>query len=157
MDEPEREDGPLVVVIDDEKTIADAICRYLRVCGWRVRAFTDAFAGLEAVLEDPPFALITDVAMPGLDGLELVRHVRRALGEARPHTMFISANLLDHAERELADAYFEKPFRVSAVEEALARWSAPPGTEVGSSGTRLKRPVRRGEDGGRESGTGNGA
>lgn len=133
--------GRTVVVIDDERPIADAISRFLAACGWDVVVCSDAQRGLDAVVRDPPFVLLTDMAMPGLDGVTLVRRMRAALGERAPRVMFISANEPTAQELELVDTYRRKPFRVSELERTLRTWAEEEDrAQVTASGTRQKRP-----------------
>lgn len=131
--------GLRVVVVDDELTIAEALARYLRACGWTVQVFHDPTEALTSVLDDPPFALLTDLSMPGLDGATLVRRVRRRLGDRAPKVVFISANEPVGEDRRLADALCRKPFRISRLEQKLRAWADDAARDpTKSSGTRLR-------------------
>jgi len=144
---PGRSDevGLRVVVVDDEATLAEALARYLGACGWTVETFRDPLRALERVLDDPPFALLTDLSMPGLDGVTLARCVRDNLDDRAPRIVFVSANEPSVADRALANALCRKPFRISRLEELLRAWADDEKRdEAKSSGTR-RRPgaIRR--------------
>jgi DNA-binding response OmpR family regulator len=72
MQEPHR-----ILVVDDERPIADTLCQILRKAGYECRP---AYSGTDALLtlsEFSPALIISDVVMPGLDGIEMAKTVRR--------------------------------------------------------------------------------
>lgn len=60
-----------VYVVDDDELVLRAIERLVTATGYRVKAFADPTAALDAIQETPPRVLITDLEMPGMTGLEL--------------------------------------------------------------------------------------
>jgi DNA-binding NtrC family response regulator len=71
-----------ILVVDDERGAAAALSRLLRLDGYEATAFESA-AAARAVIETEPFdAVITDLEMPGIHGLDIVRAARRARPDA---------------------------------------------------------------------------
>ena len=66
---------PTVFLLDDDPEMVKALTRLLRAKRFEVRGFTSVPAFLEAWRPDDTACLVLDVAMPGLDGLELQRHL----------------------------------------------------------------------------------
>ncbi|MEO0479638.1 MAG: response regulator transcription factor [Planctomycetota bacterium] len=66
-----------IVVVEDETDILEVIEYNLAREGYRVRAFRDGEEGLEAVRRDAPDLVILDLMLPGLDGLEICRRIKR--------------------------------------------------------------------------------
>jgi signal transduction histidine kinase len=77
--------APLVYVVDDDPLVLASVGRLLEVeTPYRVRTFDAARDALAAMAADPPDVLLTDLSMPGMDGLELLRRAREAApGAAR--------------------------------------------------------------------------
>lgn len=65
-----------VVVVDDDRTSLEIAQAYVRRVGHRVRAFTRPTEALDAIRDDPPQILVTDMVMPGLSGIDLAGQAR---------------------------------------------------------------------------------
>jgi two-component system OmpR family response regulator len=114
------ENGPRVLVVDDEPSIVDAVATSLRYEGFTVDEAMTGRKALAQAQEDPPDLLILDVMLPDLDGLEVTRRLR-ADGLRIP-VLFLTAR--DTLQDKLAgltvggDDYVTKPF---ALAEVIAR------------------------------------
>ncbi|MDO9508877.1 MAG: response regulator transcription factor [Thermovirgaceae bacterium] len=111
---PER-----ILVVEDEKTIAELIAEALKRRGYRVEAVHDGDGGLYAVETTLPDLVILDVMLPGMDGWEVCRRIRE-----NPATKGIPVLMLTarRDERDLlagfdvgADDYMKKPFSVNEL------------------------------------------
>jgi DNA-binding response OmpR family regulator len=117
----------LVLVVEDERAIADLVRLYLARDGFGVHVEADGAAGLAAARRLHPVAIVLDVGLPGLDGTELCRRLR-ADGDWTP-VLFVTARD-DEIDRVLglelgADDYVTKPFSprelVARVKTVLRR------------------------------------
>jgi DNA-binding response OmpR family regulator len=125
----------LVLVVEDDRAIAELVRLYLRREGFGVQVEGDGAAALDAVARLHPVAVVLDVGLPGLDGVEVCRRLR-AGGDWTP-VLFVTARD-DEVDRivglELgADDYVTKPFSprelVARVRAVLRRAGGPPGSE----------------------------
>lgn len=111
-----------VVVADDNADMREYLQRLLTGAGYRVAAVTDGMSALDAVRADPPDLVVSDVMMPGLDGLALVAALRSDPRTASIPVVLLSARAGQEASIEGlqagADDYLVKPF---AAAELLAR------------------------------------
>jgi two-component system, OmpR family, response regulator MprA len=109
-----------VLVVDDDAPIRRMLIRTLAAEGYEVETAADGGEALAAVERSVPDLLVLDVAMPGVDGLDVCRRVRRA-GLGLPILLLTARDAV--ADRVVgldagADDYLVKPF---AAEELLAR------------------------------------
>ena len=112
-----------VLVTDDERSVRSAVRRALALEGYQVSEAEDGAQALEAIATNRPDAVVLDVMMPELDGLEVCRALRDS-GDAMPVLMLTARDEIDQRVRGLdagADDYLVKPF---ALEELLARLRA---------------------------------
>ena len=122
----------LVVVIEDETVIADVVRRYLIAAGFGVRICGTGQDGMSAIRSDRPAAVVLDIGLPDMDGLDLCRRLRAA-GDWTP-VLFVTARDED-VDRILGlemggDDYLVKPFNpreLVARVRAVLRRSAGPG------------------------------
>jgi PAS domain S-box-containing protein len=70
-----------VLIVEDNADAAEILCTSLGLAGHDVKVATDGLAGVERALAETPEVMIVDVGLPGLDGYEVARRVRHALGE----------------------------------------------------------------------------
>jgi two-component system, OmpR family, response regulator MprA len=109
-----------ILVVDDEPAVRDAVDRALRLDGHEVALAEDGRAALDALAATPPDALVLDLLMPHVDGLEVCRRLRAA-GDRTPVLVLTARDAIADRVRGLdagADDYLVKPF---ALEELLAR------------------------------------
>ena len=105
-------DQPSVWVVDDDASIRWVLEKALSDVGWRITVFDNASDVLRQVQSDNPDIIITDIRMPGIDGLELLRY----LNDQRPSlpviVMTAHPDLKDalSAYRPVAFEYLAKPF-----------------------------------------------
>jgi DNA-binding response OmpR family regulator len=109
---PAVESKGLVLVVEDDRAIADLVCLYLRREGFGASVETDGRGALDAVRRLRPVAVILDVGLPVLDGIEVCRTLRTS-GDWTP-VLFVTARD-DEVDRVLgrelgADDYLTKPF-----------------------------------------------
>ena len=147
-----------VLVVDDDPAVRASLERALKLEGYEVLTAADGSEALREVAVAPPDALVLDVLMPELDGLEVCRRMREA-ADRTPVLMLTARDEVSDRVDGLdagADDYLVKPF---ALEELLARLRAllrrsEPAPE-GNGGLRIEdltldpatREVHRGERG----------
>jgi two-component system response regulator MprA len=110
-----------ILVVDDERAVRDSLRRALELEGYTVELADNGREALDRLDSPPePDALVLDVLMPGMDGLEVCRTLRRK-GNRLPVLMLTARTQVDDRVEGLdagADDYLTKPF---ALEELLAR------------------------------------
>ncbi len=110
-----------ILVVDDERAVRESLRRALELEGYEIELANDgqeALYRLESQAE--PDAVVLDVLMPGLDGLEVCKRLRRS-GSKLPVLMLTARDAVENRVAGLdagADDYLTKPF---ALEELLAR------------------------------------
>jgi len=112
-------DKPRILVVDDEPQLIRVLRTGLTSHGFEVRAAADGLAGFEVFSDWQPDLIITDLAMPNLDGLELCRRVRAI---SQVPIIILSAKGEEKTKVEAlnigADDFVTKPF---GIDELLAR------------------------------------
>jgi CheY-like chemotaxis protein len=121
-------DSPLVLVVDDDEDTRAIYTYSLEQMGYRTWTESSGEEGLVAARLLRPFAILMDVAMPGMDGIETTRLLR---ADPRTHTALIvvvtahGAVKFSEARRAGCDAYFCKPFNPFALDEVLRTLRTP--------------------------------
>ena len=86
---PVGEDVRRIVVVDDEKRIADTLALILRSAGYVAEVAYDGISGLALCGEYRPDLVISDVVMPGMSGIELAMEISRELPTCRILLYFV--------------------------------------------------------------------
>ena len=116
--------------MDDDRAVREALRRALTLAGYEVQAAPDGEQALELVVQAVPDAVVLDVGMPGIDGLEVCRRLRR-LGNRVPILMLTARDAVSDRIDGLdvgADDYMVKPFDVGELKariRALLRRAGP--------------------------------
>jgi two-component system, OmpR family, response regulator MprA len=116
-----RVPAPRILVVDDEPALRSALERALRMEGYGVELAEDGPRALDAVVVAQPDAVVLDVAMPGMDGLEVCRRMR-AGGDRTPVLMLTARDAVDDRVAGLdagADDYLVKPFALRELQARL--------------------------------------
>jgi two-component system response regulator MprA len=150
-----------ILVVDDDQAVRESLRRSLAFNGYEVDLAADGMEALDTIAARRPDAVVLDVMMPRLDGVETCRRLRSA-GEDLPVLVLTARDAVSDRVAGLdagADDYLPKPF---ALEELLARLrallrrtqaEARPGTGAGADVLRFSdltldpgtREVRRGD------------
>jgi DNA-binding response OmpR family regulator len=114
--------SPLILIVEDEPTIAGAVARRLAAEGYRVQAVGDGLAAVKAAAALRPDLILLDVMLPGIDGLEVCRRVQAE----RPAPVMMLTARDDETDKLIglgvgADDYMTKPF---SMRELVARVKA---------------------------------
>ena len=112
-----------ILVVDDEPDIVELIVRLLAK-DHHVSCAYSAAEALAMIDDCDPGVAIVDVAMPGMDGLELVRSIRGRETTRRLPVVFLSARVLPadiEAGLTLGDEYLTKPCRGDVLREVVDR------------------------------------
>ena len=112
-----------ILVVDDDRAVRESLRRSLSFNGYAVDLAEDGVEALEAITNDRPDAVVLDVMMPRMDGLEVCRQLR-STGDDLPILVLTARDSVSERVGGLdagADDYLPKPF---ALEELLARLRA---------------------------------
>jgi DNA-binding response OmpR family regulator len=115
--------GTRVLVVEDDRSIARLLQLELEHSGLAVRCAYDGPSGLDAAAEFDPAVVVLDIMLPGLDGVGVLKGLRRR-GSKVPVVMLTARDAIPDKVHSLnlgADDYLTKPF---SVEELLARLQA---------------------------------
>jgi two-component system response regulator MprA len=135
-----------VLVVDDDRAVRDALRRVLTLADYEVQIAEGGLEAIEAVVQSVPDAVVLDVGMPEVDGLEVCARLRR-LGNRVPILMLTARVEISDRVAGLdagADDYLVKPFdndELKARLRALLRRSGPDGDpdELSFAEVRLDR------------------
>ena len=127
---------PLIVVVEDDAQIRRVVEGYLQQEGFRVLTAFDGPPGLALIQREQPTLVILDIMLPGMDGLEIMRHLRASGNPtvAAVYVVMLTARV-EETDRVLglelgADDYVTKPFSprelTARVRSALRRLDGQP-------------------------------
>lgn len=114
---------PRIFLVDDDDSLRRVLSLELGEAGFDVRAFPSAAGVVEAVRREPPDALLVDLRMPGVDGLELLAQVRATDERAQVVVLTGHGAVPDAVEamRRGAHDFLAKPVRLDVLEQVLRR------------------------------------
>ncbi len=115
-------ENPLVLVVDDDPDILDAICDILQGEGYRVARARHGLEALDRVTQQRPDLILLDLMMPVMDGLALAQALRdRKLDDGLPIVVISADGNPQKAAAVGAQVYLAKPFDIDALLSAVGR------------------------------------
>lgn len=109
--------GARVLVVDDDSDLVESYKQILEMAGYHVATALSGEAALDLVRAERPDVVFTDVAMPNMDGFELIARLKDALGPQTPPIVVCSA--FDMTEEEAAargaELFLQKPASAAAL------------------------------------------
>jgi len=120
----EAAERPLILVIDDDQPVRQSLEMLLQIYGFDVLTAADGEAGLRAYRDHHPAAVITDIMMPGRDGIETIRTIRHEFPDAKIIAMsgggrIGNTDFVSLAVKLGADCGIHKPFDIEKPVELL--------------------------------------
>jgi len=106
-----------IVIVEDEPALGALVAAYLNRAGYTVTIYGDGHSALQAIAMDPPALVLLDILLPELDGLSVLREVRRI----HPEVAIIVLSALSQEPSRIqglsagADDYITKPFSPAEV------------------------------------------
>ena len=133
--------GTKALIIDDSPTVVAALRKVLRSAGYETREALDAEHGLTLIDQDPPELIFLDIILPGMNGFNALRTIRKQPASQHIPVIMISGNESAteqfYANRIGADDFMKKPFsrhEIFARIEALLDEQFVPRRRAGDAG-----------------------
>ncbi len=117
-----------ILIVDDEPGIVQSLSIRLRAKGFEVICADNGEAGLALASDESPSLILLDIRMPGMDGFEVLRHLKRLDSTREIPVIALSANAVEKSRTQVlslgAAHFMEKPFDganlVAMIESLLA-------------------------------------
>lgn len=123
----EADEAGRILVVEDESSILTALTLLLDMEGYRVAEATNGRQALERLASFAPDLIVTDYMMPYMDGIEMVRQIRKNPAFADVPIILISAALPPNTETEgLIDAALSKPVGIDELLSVIDELLKPP-------------------------------
>ena len=106
---------PIILVVEDHHDIAAMVCEHLEHEGYEVDYAADGITGLHLAVTEEFDAIVLDLMLPGMDGLDVCRKFRNEAGKNTPILMLTARDTLEDKVAGLdagADDYLVKPFEL---------------------------------------------
>ena len=131
----------MIFCVEDDRSIRDLMIYTLNASGFEAAGFSDASALFEALAKSTPQLIMLDIMLPGMDGVEILKHLRSQHSTADIPVIMATAKGTEYDKviglDSGADDYLAKPFgmmemvsRIKAVlrrtRQGRTRWAIPP-------------------------------
>ena len=107
-----------ILVVEDHHDTSFTLCRLLKMEGYEVEHAIDGMAGYNSATSYHPDLIVTDIQMPGMNGIEMIRRIRQDTTLSRTAIIVMSAygkRTINEAMEAGADGFVEKPLDFDTV------------------------------------------
>lgn len=119
-----------VLIVDDDVAVAQAISNLVSLFDWEARIVHGPRSAIMALQKEPPALILLDLNIPGVDGLEVCRYIKRDPLARDIAVVFVTAEddpgMVEKARQAGAMDYLVKPIDVDRLEEILKRLPQQP-------------------------------
>ncbi len=116
-------DSRKIVIIEDEPDTAEMYAEMMRISGYSVVKFFGGLSAVEQLVDQDPSAVVLDLMMPDLSGLEVLNYIKSQPSLAKIPVVIVSAKTMpEDIETGLkagANAYLTKPVSYSSLKQAI--------------------------------------
>ena len=101
-----------ILLIDDDESISEVIQIFLEEQGYKVKSYVDGLDIVGKINKAKPGIILLDYLLPGKNGVEIAREIRKKLSARKLPLIMIAANTIYKEESQTVgiDAFLEKPF-----------------------------------------------
>lgn len=126
-----------ILVVDDEFDIAEVVGSILRADGYPVELASNGREALQHLAaKGAPSLVILDVMMPFVNGLEVLRHMKRTAGLEQVPVILMSAVSPTVAQKDFGwNAFLRKPFNLDALTALVVQYAGKPELPQAASGS----------------------
>lgn len=136
----------LVYLVDDDRGMVSATSQWLSLSGLKIRAFADPAALIKVLKHNQPCVVISDIRMPGIDGMELMKLIHAK--DQRIPVILITGHgdipLAVEAMKQGAFEFIPKPFSpdnlLEVTKKAQQKWAVPAETGKANEDVDQKQP-----------------
>lgn len=115
----------LVLIVDDEPVTAEALANMISLLGHETQVALSPRTAIQSMQRKAPNLILLDLNMPGVDGLEVCRYIKRDPSASATPVIFITAEddptVIEKAKEAGASGYMVKPVDFEALETVLAQ------------------------------------
>ena len=129
-----------ILLVEDDAAIREGVADGLAFEGYQAAGVANGREALDWLeREGPPSVVVLDLLMPIMNGAQLLERLRADPRWAGVPAVLMSAAMPGREALPRADAYIQKPFDLSQLVAALARWCPPPGNGPSAGGAAAPR------------------
>lgn len=118
---------PRILVVDDDISVVHLMRETLQMEGYEVLTAMDGLTAREIAWAQTPDLIISDISMPGMDGLAAIESIYERPSMKRTPIIFVSGKVHERMERkgEMRMAVLPKPFRIDELSDLTRRFLTP--------------------------------
>ncbi|WP_141731122.1 response regulator [Oligoflexus tunisiensis] len=110
-----------ILIVEDEPDLQHLLKIFLSKAGYDIHLASDGAQGLQSLQKSRPDLIVTDIMMPNMDGLEMIREIRKNIPKEELPIIVSSAVAPDAATQALTDGYLRKPIMMGQLKALVEK------------------------------------